>query len=178
MVTDFSKAFDCVDHIFAIQKLCDLGVRSEIIPWIADFLASRRQRVQYRSALSEWRSSPVVFLRALSLAPSFSLLSSRGGSTYSPNRHRPTFWQMNHANSVYFRLFLGYFRVISATRPPPFGSRPLLFTYPGSTPALINDASENSNTHSFKYVNDLSLAEVHPANNHSNIDADVQHLDA
>ena len=32
----------------------------------------------------------------------------------------PPFWQINHANSAYFRLFLGYFRVISATRPPPF----------------------------------------------------------
>ena len=35
----------------------------------------------------------------------------------------PPPWQINHANSAYFRLFLGYFRVISATRPP-FGSRP------------------------------------------------------
>ena len=40
VVKDFSKALDCIDHIFAIQKLCDLGVRSEIIPWIADFLES------------------------------------------------------------------------------------------------------------------------------------------
>ena len=30
----------------------------------------------------------------------------------------PPFWQINHANSAYFRLFSGYFRVISATRPP------------------------------------------------------------
>ena len=30
----------------------------------------------------------------------------------------PPFWQINHANSTYFRLFLGYFWVISATRPP------------------------------------------------------------
>ena len=48
----------------------------------------------------------------------------------------PPFWQINHANSAYFRLFLGYFRVISATRPPPFGSRPPLFTYPGSVPGV------------------------------------------
>ena len=41
----------------------------------------------------------------------------RGGSTYGPNRH-PPFWQINHANSAYFRLFWGYFRIISATRPP------------------------------------------------------------
>ena len=31
----------------------------------------------------------------------------------------PPFWQINHANSAYFRLFWGYFGVISATRPPP-----------------------------------------------------------
>ena len=43
-------------------------------------------------------------------------------------------WQINHANSAYFRLFLGYFRVISATRPPFWISAPL-FTYPGSAPA-------------------------------------------
>ena len=43
----------------------------------------------------------------------------RGGSTYGPNRHRPPpFWQINHANSAYFRLILGYFGVISAARPP------------------------------------------------------------
>ena len=30
----------------------------------------------------------------------------------------PPFWQINHTNSAYFRLFLGYFGVISATRPP------------------------------------------------------------
>ena len=50
----------------------------------------------------------------------------------------PPFWQVNHANSAYFRLFLGYFGVISATwPPPPFGSQPPLFTYPGSAPAFL-----------------------------------------
>ena len=29
----------------------------------------------------------------------------------------PPLWQINHANSAYFRLFLGYFGVISAIRP-------------------------------------------------------------
>ena len=42
----------------------------------------------------------------------------------------PPFWQINHANSAYFRLFLGYFGVISANRPP-------LFTYPGSSPVFV-----------------------------------------
>ena len=38
----------------------------------------------------------------------------------------PPFWQINHANSAYFRLFLGYFRVISVTRPPFWISAPFL----------------------------------------------------
>ena len=49
---------------------------------------------------------------------------------------RPPFWQINHANSAYFRLFLGYFGVISATRPPLLDLGPL-FTYPGSAPELV-----------------------------------------
>ena len=37
----------------------------------------------------------------------------------------PPFWQINHANSAYFRLFLGYFGVISVTRPPLLDLGPL-----------------------------------------------------
>ena len=40
----------------------------------------------------------------------------------------PPFWQINHANSACYRLFLGYFGVISASRPP-FGSRPPPFLH-------------------------------------------------
>ncbi|XP_072039527.1 uncharacterized protein [Amphiura filiformis] len=116
VVTDFSKAFDCADHTLAIQKLYNLGVRSELIPWIANFLTSRRHRVQYQSALSEWETlSCGVPLGAL----------------------------------------LG----------------PIIFI------ALINDAAENAKACSFKYVDDLSLAEVRPANQPSQIDLDVQNLD-
>ena len=102
---------------FSIQKLCDHGVKSEIIPWIADFLASQRQRVQYRSVLSEWE-------------------------------------------------------VLSCGVPRGTKFGPIIFI------ALINDASETVITHSFKYVDDLSLAEVRPANHHSDIDADLQDLNA
>ena len=58
----------------------------------------------------------------------------------------PPFWRINHANSAYFRLFLGYFGVISATRPPfwisasPFyisWIRPCL--HPGGIPKMIRE---------------------------------------
>ena len=44
--------------------------------------------------------------------------------------------------------------------------------------ALINDAAEKSVTHSFKYVDDLSLAEVRQATRPSQMGLDVQDLDA
>ena len=58
---------------------------------------------------------------------------------WSESAPPPPFWQINHANSAYFRLFLGYFGVISATRPPPFwiSAPPPFFTYPGSSPDLM-----------------------------------------
>ena len=87
VVTDFSKAFDCVDHTLAIQRLYELGVRSEILPWIANFLTARRQRVQYHSALSEWKTlscgvpqgtkfGPITFIGVINNASEESLTSS------------------------------------------------------------------------------------------------------
>ena len=75
VATDFSKAFDCNDHILAIKSLYDLGVKAEIIPWIADFLTSRCQRVQYQSATSAWETLTcgVPPPKAPSLVPSHSL---------------------------------------------------------------------------------------------------------
>ena len=117
VVTDFSKAFDCIDHTLAIQRLYELGTRCEILPWIANFLTARRQRVQYQSALSEWKT-------------------------------------------------------LSCGVPQGTKLGPITFI------AVINNASENSATKSFKYVDDLSLGEVRQANQQSRIGQDVQDLDA
>ena len=73
IVTDFTKAFDRVDHTIAIRKLIELGTRSAIIPWIADFLCSRQRYVRYHSTHSDWVSfhagvpqgtklGPIIFL--------------------------------------------------------------------------------------------------------------------
>ena len=83
IVTDFTKAFDRVDHTIAIRKLIDLGTRSAIIPWIADFLCSRQQCVRYHSTCSDWVSlhagvpqgtklGPIIFLAMVNdVNPSF-----------------------------------------------------------------------------------------------------------
>ena len=54
VLTDFSKAFDLVNHSIAIQKLIALGVRGTIVPWICSFLNDRRQCVRYNQTVSNY----------------------------------------------------------------------------------------------------------------------------
>ena len=72
-LTDFTKAFDMVNHEIAIDKLLELGVSPAIVQWIASFVTSRQQRVRYKQTFSDWHTlfggvpqgtklGPVVFL--------------------------------------------------------------------------------------------------------------------
>ncbi|XP_072050129.1 uncharacterized protein [Amphiura filiformis] len=54
VLTDFSKAFDLVNHTVLINKIIQMGVRRNIIPWICDFLHHRQQCVRYNSDLSNY----------------------------------------------------------------------------------------------------------------------------
>ncbi len=54
VITDFSKAFDLVDHNILITKFISLGVRPSVISWIASFLDGRQQCVRYKGQDSEW----------------------------------------------------------------------------------------------------------------------------
>ena len=56
VLTDFSKAFDLVDHTLLINKIISIGVRGSIVPWICDFLRNRRQcvRYKYNNVLSDY----------------------------------------------------------------------------------------------------------------------------
>ena len=54
VLTDFSKAFDLVNHSVAIQKLIHLGVRGTIVPWICSFLYGRKQCVRYNQTSSDF----------------------------------------------------------------------------------------------------------------------------
>ena len=55
VLTDFSKAFDNIDHTILIQKCIRLGVRRSIVPWLCDFVSNRAQCVRYNQVLSEYR---------------------------------------------------------------------------------------------------------------------------
>ena len=54
MLTDFSKAFDLIDHKIVIIKLLDLEVPPPIAQWVVHFLTNWRQRVKYKDTYSEW----------------------------------------------------------------------------------------------------------------------------
>jgi len=54
VLTDFSKAFDLIDHKIAVTKLLNLEVSPILVQWVVDFLTNRKQRVKYKDAYSDW----------------------------------------------------------------------------------------------------------------------------
>ena len=51
---DFSKAFDKVPHQRLLLKCQGLGIRGNLLAWIADWLVDRKQRVVLNGQASEW----------------------------------------------------------------------------------------------------------------------------
>ena len=45
VATDFSKAFDRVDHEIVVSKFIRIGVRKSVIPWVCNFLSNCTQAV-------------------------------------------------------------------------------------------------------------------------------------
>ena len=54
VVTDFTKAFDHIDHNIVIRDLLRLGTRPSVIPWVCNFLTERSQCVRYKNSLSDF----------------------------------------------------------------------------------------------------------------------------
>ena len=55
---DFAKAFDSVPHHRLIMKLQSYGIDGRVLSWIRSFLSTRRQRVVFGDAMSDWM--PVI----------------------------------------------------------------------------------------------------------------------
>ena len=55
VITNFSTAFDLVDHNILMKKFISMGVRPSVVTWIASFLDGREQCVRYRSHTSDWK---------------------------------------------------------------------------------------------------------------------------
>ena len=56
LLTDLSKAFDCIDHKFLIAKLCCYGVSPSALNSIHSHLSDRTQRIKINNSFSR-RSS-------------------------------------------------------------------------------------------------------------------------
>jgi len=72
---------------------------------------------------------------------------------------------------VQYQSALSEWEILSCGVPQGTLFGPIIFV------AMINDAADNSRTSGFKYVDDLSLAEVRPAGVPSRIHLDVQDMD-
>ena len=44
VLTDFSKAFDLIDHKIAVTKLLGMNAPPVLVQWVVDFLTNRKQR--------------------------------------------------------------------------------------------------------------------------------------
>ena len=53
-LTDFSKAFDCIDHNWLIAKVKAYRFEKQSINFIYSYLTKRKQRTKFDSAVSSW----------------------------------------------------------------------------------------------------------------------------
>ena len=60
VLTDLSKAFDCIDHNLLIAKLNAYGFEKQSINFIYSYLTKRKQRTKVDSAVSSFASRLVL----------------------------------------------------------------------------------------------------------------------
>ncbi|CAH1277576.1 Hypp9703 [Branchiostoma lanceolatum] len=69
VLTDYSKAFDLVDHTRAMKHLLEMGVRPELIPWLANFHSGRSQKTRYHGVLSQTKELSCGLAQGTKLGP-------------------------------------------------------------------------------------------------------------
>ena len=55
LLTDLSKAFDCIPHDLIIAKLEAYGFHIDTLKLIHDYLSNRKQRVKVNDTYSSWK---------------------------------------------------------------------------------------------------------------------------
>ena len=55
LLTDLSKAFDCIPHDLIIAKLKAYGFQTDALRFVYDYLSNRKQRVKLNKTFSSWR---------------------------------------------------------------------------------------------------------------------------
>ena len=68
LLTDLSKAFDCISHELLIAKLHVYGFSKNALNLIYDYLSNRKQRTKVQESFSSWFDSvwcsPGISLRS------------------------------------------------------------------------------------------------------------------
>ena len=54
LLTDLSKAFDCLNHELLITKLEGYGFSKESVIYVYSYLSNRKQRTKVNASFSEW----------------------------------------------------------------------------------------------------------------------------
>lgn len=52
--TDYSKAFDRIDHIALISKLRNIGIHGDLLRWFSSYISMRSQAIVINSYMSSW----------------------------------------------------------------------------------------------------------------------------
>ena len=56
--TDYSKAFDRIDHYSLIKKLRHIGIRGDLLRWFSSYIENRSQAVVINNYMSSWVNVP------------------------------------------------------------------------------------------------------------------------
>ena len=71
VLTDLSKAFDCIDHNLLIAKLNAYGFEKRLLEFIHSYLTKRKQRTKVYSSFSSWEMLISSVPQGLVLGPFF-----------------------------------------------------------------------------------------------------------
>ena len=73
LLTDLSKAFDCIPHDLFIAKMEAYGYQTDALNLVYVYLSNRKQRIEINETFSCWKDINMVFRKNLFLVRYYSI---------------------------------------------------------------------------------------------------------